>query len=832
MRRSASQERRPTILIGHRDFGTDVLRRLLASAALRGTLDWEEPEGSAAPSERNLHNLALISVGARAHPAEGGEALELMRDLYEQIQVLDAAWHEGELADAVLDTAKRLRRPQRRGGDRNELPSGLDVLVVAHPSDASEVGLLNYLLQPTLERLDAWLPHLEAPVQSIVRLNFMQVLDFESFWSTSSQRHLDLRRAVCDSLDYWDRRAQERKPAFRRIYLVDSDTRKRSRTARDRAEEIALFLELLLFEGQRAGDLQSLYHRTTNEEAIAATFGIRLLERPTGLLRRLVAASFGVGWLGYIGQNGRDDRSAAHHTRQYLREYRNREFGDLFGREKLQGTLEARLDELEERLLSLPVDTDDWPTRLGREYRRGADEIRRELAAAAGVRMEELHRERLQGFSQALHGAMQKDLHDEENPASPDSLICILGDARSSLGEPQSSHDDEESAEPVGRTLEDSLSSAHALHDHYRCLRDTKVRPDNLVWWWPALAALGTVGLLPFAERIIGDLISLLPVPDPAASSQLLHTGHELLTRMTHPTVIGLLLFVLILTASLLGFHRSLVRRTERAQKFYDHHERGRLAAVVRGGMVPGGGFRSPLDSYLKHLLSDMKAAVFSEIRGELGRAENLLRERRRELGWLRADLRRFLQMNGMNEIGERTTGHSARGGEGLRTSIEKPEDLKALVNTNPLTPGRYRSVHRTIRPFADWNHRYAETFLYPLAFIERLSEEFGPSSSGASAREDRHRDDSRWASDLERFLQENLDCDLSLVVPEGDGVPSAQRLALVPDELALVQSSLDRAHDRVDRVIKSRDSERVYLLNTRIGVPPHVFHPDGRKRS
>ncbi len=56
---------RSTILVGYGAFGRDVLRRLLASTALRGVLVWEEPHGGADPSERSLQDLALLWVRDR-----------------------------------------------------------------------------------------------------------------------------------------------------------------------------------------------------------------------------------------------------------------------------------------------------------------------------------------------------------------------------------------------------------------------------------------------------------------------------------------------------------------------------------------------------------------------------------------------------------------------------------------------------------------------------------------------------------------------------------------------------------------------------------------------
>src|SRR6185312_13897741 len=299
---------RATVLVGYGAFGLDVLRRLLASTAHRGILAWEEPRGGAAPSERSLQDLALLWVpdrtgfagqGVDDEDAREGSSFEMMRDLYRQIQqVEERETPETDFAAAISAAAEKLLSATTRAGRRDALPLGLDVIVLARPTLPEVVGSLDRMLTRGMERL-ANNSNLERGVQGAEVLSFLAILDFENYWDRSEQGRR-VREAVHNSVEQWRKRRQGGRPAFGRVYLVDGRTSDGIRDERHRMDEISLFLELLLFEGQRSGELQRLYHSQGSIESPVATFGVRLIERSAGLLSRLAAARFGIGWLAYL----------------------------------------------------------------------------------------------------------------------------------------------------------------------------------------------------------------------------------------------------------------------------------------------------------------------------------------------------------------------------------------------------------------------------------------------------------------------------------------------------------------------------------------------------
>jgi hypothetical protein len=52
----------PTVVVGYGAYGLSVLNGLLASAATRAELVWDDPPGGAGVSARQLKDLALVAV--------------------------------------------------------------------------------------------------------------------------------------------------------------------------------------------------------------------------------------------------------------------------------------------------------------------------------------------------------------------------------------------------------------------------------------------------------------------------------------------------------------------------------------------------------------------------------------------------------------------------------------------------------------------------------------------------------------------------------------------------------------------------------------------------
>ena len=104
----------PTILIGYGEYGRRALQTLLANAAARGVLPWEENPGLLA--ERRLDSLALFFVPDPLQAAgsdsafDGRDNFEMMEDLYRQIETVEAKGGQpgALLAQAVEETKQRL----------------------------------------------------------------------------------------------------------------------------------------------------------------------------------------------------------------------------------------------------------------------------------------------------------------------------------------------------------------------------------------------------------------------------------------------------------------------------------------------------------------------------------------------------------------------------------------------------------------------------------------------------------------------------------------------------------------------------------------------------
>src|SRR3954462_5050808 len=147
----------PTILIGHGAFGRTVLRRLVASRAARGALDWQEgpPEGD--PSARRLRALALLHLAGRQGGAPaGGESRaggepDVFSELERQIEEVGAS--PAALATALERAADRLLAAEGRAAGDRQPPLGLGVVVTSHPRAPEDVGELLNLLPAGMSRL-------------------------------------------------------------------------------------------------------------------------------------------------------------------------------------------------------------------------------------------------------------------------------------------------------------------------------------------------------------------------------------------------------------------------------------------------------------------------------------------------------------------------------------------------------------------------------------------------------------------------------------------------------------------------------------------------------
>lgn len=809
---------RPTILVGYGAFGLEVLRRLLQSAALRGILSWEGPRAGAAASERSLRDLALLWVPDRLRAAgqqvdkkdaREGSSFEMMRDLYWQIQqVEEQGTPESDFAAAVSAAAEKLLSASARAGRRGILPLGLDVVVLARPTAPEVVGSLDRMLVRGMDEL-ANNANLERGVLGSEALTFIGILDFENY-GDRGEGGKAVRQAVHNAVDRWCKRRQEGKPAFSRFYLVDGRTEGAIREEPHRLDEITLFLELLLFEGQRSGELQRMYRAQNVAESPLATFGVRLMERSAGLLSRLAAARFAIGWLAYaagtVAGHGDGGRLAIH---QRLGAYRPSELERHVRRSDYTHRIGEELDRLEKELLALPTGLADWPQQARDRYQAAVRRIEAQLGSAVRTQMEDIARQVLAPMPADLRAAVDEALNDPREAASLGTVIAEIDDLLAEL-----------STETEVPTPRPGASEAHwqrldQLHLDYRRFHRERVDVVGLRRWWWLLAAALAAGLTPLLTELLGD------VPQPAPTSFLLSKAYDLLQKLANPLVVGTLSFVLLGGLGAAFLQRRIAARLERARRFYLDSERGRFVDRLRDGLLPGGALRAPLDDALDRLLLDMTQSVRGEISRELGRIVGHLRERRREMLWLREQLREFLRLYGLEERGA-ALDRALRNGTGIRHSVERVEDFERMLGRNPPVVERFRSLPAAKLAAGSWQERHNAAFLQPIAFLDRLSELYEDPLLQELARAGAGPEQQRRAAELVDFLSLHPGSILAFWWKDQEGVFPARRYCLLPPvwrTLPGVLTALSDVGIATEMVLPGIDGARAYLLSLQTGV-------------
>lgn len=180
---------RATLLIGYGRFGLETLRQFLVSTATRGVLAWEAPAHGR--SERQLRDMRLLWLRDPFEEGESGSEgagfygsrAELMRDLHQQIESLPESEHE--LKETVKAKAETLLNAAKRANRDQNLPLGLDVIVLAHSHDRRTLGRLRPLLKDcVIDLLYQSITQLHREVGADA-LNFVQILDFANYWERS-----------------------------------------------------------------------------------------------------------------------------------------------------------------------------------------------------------------------------------------------------------------------------------------------------------------------------------------------------------------------------------------------------------------------------------------------------------------------------------------------------------------------------------------------------------------------------------------------------------------------------------------------------------------------
>ncbi|HEX8253066.1 MAG TPA: hypothetical protein VF846_07975 [Thermoanaerobaculia bacterium] len=816
---------RATILVGYGELGLDVLRRLLASTAPRGVLSWDEPRGGGGPSERHLQDLALLWLpdplvaksGQVGHDdAREGHALEMMRDLYRQIRAIDPrSPADAGLAEALVDAAETLLAAGGRAGRSGALPLGLDVIVVAQPASREVIGTLDRLIRPGMDQL-ANNANLRRAVQGSDPLNFVAIYDFENYWDRSEHGR-GVRKALHASVEHWQRLRDQEKPAFGRFYLVDGRTDDGIREPFHRIDEISLFLEFLLFEGQRNGELRRLYQPLGQHELTVATFGIRLVERSAGLLASLAAARFGTGWLEYLAGTG-PFRSAAEaeQLRQRLAPFGPDALDDLVDADALRSDVERGFTALEREVTALPPEMPDWPRRVRAAYERTLQDLEVKMSARAHALMANISRNHLVHLPTELRAGINADLGDAREPVAVGTAIAELERLLERLDELQ-----QVAPTPPGAS-EDLLRDVEKLHQTYSQFHEERIDVEGLRRWWPLYALALAAGLTPLLTELLAD------IPPPDVTRFLLNRAHGLLQRVNNSLVVGTAAFTAAWSAGALGFHRSIAGRVDRARRFYSDERRGRFVDRLRAGLGRGGALRAPVEESIDRLLYNIHLSVRGEVTREVGLVLSRLRERRREMLWLRDQLREFLRMHGFTGDDLRPEeGRLDRNDAGIRHSMERGEDFEATLRSNPPGPERFRSTQAEEAPFREWEERYCRSFLVPLEFLERLSRIYKDPFQQELARPGKGPEQQRLERELLEFLRRRGRFALAFRFEAQEGLPPDQRYCLVPPmwkRLDGVERELADLRMSDKSILTGSDSGRAYLLRVQSGVDPRCL--------
>ncbi len=826
---AASAPQRATILVGYGAPGLDVLRRFLAITAPRGVLSGQEGPGGARPGARQLRDMALMWLrdplglpGQQPGNVTSGSS-EMFEDLYRQIEAVDPNDPRRTLERRLVAAADHLLSAGQQASGSESRPLGLDVVVIARPTTPQVSRALDRLLQPAMQALLRAHPNLERPVDTASILNFIAIFDFDNYWEPSDVGRRG-REAFYKSVLRW----QRQEPTFSRFYLVDGQPRGGHREPSERVDEISLFLELLLFEGQRADALQRLYRPQPGESPVA-TFGVRQLERSSGLLRRLAAAAYAADggtsdsdWLSYLAAADLPAAGAPGPgaLRRNLRPYRRSELEAGLDLERLRQSLDERLETLEKRLIEeLPFDHSDWPQRVRRLYDEVSVEARETLSEEVGRRVAEIRERPLAELPEHLERGIDADLHDLRDPLPLGRVIDQLEVLRDELAEAVPAVDPGDEAR-----VETTFDELAALHRRYRGFRVDHVRVGGLGTWWGLYALIAAGALTPPFGRLLAD------IPQPA--SIWWRAGLGVADRLADPLLLAPMLLLVFWGFGLIVAQRRIALHFAGAERAYRDVGQGRFADRLRAALDRGGALRAPLESFLDRMARDLVVHVRSEVRRELDRILDLLRRRRREIRWLHRQLLEFRKMHGSGEPSG-TLDSIFRQGSTVRHTMSQEADFQRLVDRQPASLEHFRATQARHQPFARWAAIHSSTFLDPLAFLDRLSEGY-PDLFDQEMRDPGGGDEQRRrAAEIVSFLDNHGAFSLAFFWRVHDGVSEPQTFALLPaawQRLDGVRPAIFDQGTTEERILTSDLGERAILLRVRLGVAVDALNRAGER--
>lgn len=785
----------PTILIGYGSYGRRVLCRLLLDAEPHGLLTWEDAPEAGTPSARRLKDLVLVHVSDQSN---GGETDSyIAQDLFMQIE--DVPANADDLKRAVIKGKEQLLDEASRSADPARHRLGMDVFVLAQPTSIEDVGTLERILPATIQEVasDA---SLRQPAQGAALVNFTLFFDFENFWE-QSQPAQTVRREIRHSISRWEQRTRRGLPSFGRIYLLDGRTSGGNRTEVRRIEELTLFLEFLLFAGMRDDPgISNLYQVENDQSAPLATFGIRLIERSRGLLKRLAAAYFSLGWIGHmVGSDAGQDARAQ--VERALEDFHPDSLSTAHDRQELDANLQEGLHRIEEELAALAPNDENWPMKFRECLTRSSMHLKNELANWARERAQHLAETKLHDVPEKLRVAVTNALHHEGTPAPLGAVVQELKKLENILRK------ESDLASPAERRPDnnDGLETIDDIHCQYSDFKRSLVNPGRLSEWWILLAVVVTAAWTPLVVEGIADFTARVDAS-------------------TLPIIFAPLLGLMMWLAGRYGFHRSIEARVERGLLTFTHPDRGWIISRVRG-VLYASQFRASLEEYADQVFQNMVRRLRGIVQREIHRSLQRLESRRKEMEWLRSQLRSFLVTYGLDPDKPLDLWNLAQSQRpGYRHSLETAADIQKLLASNPATTERYESTQARLKPFTDWANRYDNTFLYPVVFLENLSHEYeDPSDTGEGLQ----------AKELDDFLTGvgEFSCAMEWNAGVGPGLDVVEPYCVLPNVWRLVPGIENRLTEYGiprQRILTGSDPSRLYMLRCQLRVSPERLKDSG----
>ncbi len=794
----------PTILIGYGAYGRRVLHSFLAGAAARGALAWNEQGTVDSLNQRRLQSLSLLWIPdtlglvEQQVPADllGESGYELMDDLFAQVKELEGSFEEirANLSEA-LDVEKKWLLDAGRRGEASV--AGLDVIVIAQPTHEEIIGSLRDVLEPAMLRLAA------DPAFTTVQegggdtlLNFIHILDFEEYWAPRME---PVRAALQQVLTEHEDAFASGRPTAGRVYLFDGNTAGGHRSFESRLQEIVLFLELLLLEGLRnAPDARSLYRRERINIPPVCTVGVRVVERSSGLLRRLAAAAFARNWLAHIASTTALEGNAKPFE-DLVSGFRGDRLAATIGAPQLLSAASREVSRVEAALLAISPDRADWGEQLRETAERETEASVLRLSEQSGSQNAALSRGVMTEFRQELERVVTAAMQDARPALTLGTVIQQLQLLEDDLGAAVA-----EGQAPGDLPASDSaFEEAARMQREYAMYRSRQVQTARLaVRWWPRAAVAFAVALSPVVLRGIADSWPSSSEPPWEISP-----------------VCAVALGALFWLFGRRAIQPVLSRTAERARQFYTNPERGRLAERVRR-IAASEAVAARIGSYTRQLIFGLRQYVQGGVAAELQRARSVLMKRREEVEWLQRQVGEFLLSYQVDASGPVPVFQPGRVTGDVRFSLERSEDLEAVAQSVPPGVDRFRELVASQRLFAGWSKPYCDTFLHPLPFLDRLSEKFHDRLETDEA------ESRRRAERISSFLEKDLHVPVCFRWLMTDGLPSPQRGSLFPAAwsslhgvvFALTTSGFG------NRAVQTPNTERMYLFESVLGVPTRLL--------